>query len=80
MNSNDGTIITSNSYVKMGTRFHILTKAALINSNGNAAYIISNGPSSGYQIFRFNPITTAAQNASWAYKYTGDPWGIVFGS
>ena len=83
MNSNNGDIITSNSYVKeTNTNLHKLTRAVLINSNANAAYIISNGPipGSGYQIFRYNSSLVTAQNAAWAYKFTGNPWGIVFGS
>ena len=80
MNSNNGGIITSNSYGKEAdTKLHKLTKAVLINSNGNAAYIISNGPTtgSGYQIFRYNSSQVTAQNAAWAYQFTGNPWGIV---
>jgi hypothetical protein len=82
MNSNNGGIITSNSYGKEDdTKLHKLTKAVLINSNVNAAYIISNGPTqgSGYQIFRYDPSLVTAQNATWAYKFTGNPWGIVYG-
>jgi hypothetical protein len=80
MNSADGNIISSKRYVNMNNRLHKLTKALLINSIGNAAYVLNNGPTSGYQILRYNPSITATQNAVWAYKFTGNPWGIVFGS
>lgn len=75
-----GAFISKKSYANLNSRLHKLTKALLINSAGNAAYVLNNGPTTAYQIFRYDPSVTGTQIANWAYKYSGNPWALVFGN
>ncbi len=52
----------------------------LVNSLGNAAYVLNDGGSFSSIIFRFNPSLSTSSASDWSRAYSETPWEIKFGS
>jgi hypothetical protein len=77
MNHSNGNIISSKSYTYINT----ISKLLLVNSKGDAVYVLIDDPTTASILFKFNPYNLNSPiSADSAQLFTGVPFGMVFGS